>query len=228
MEHFPLSHRISRFFSIYSTWFFLHFKNITPNQISFLGTGFFILGPLCYIKGEYEFNLIGILFVWLGILLDFTDGEVARYRGLADGLGGVFVEPMTHDIKYAFLFVPLALGSYGSFPYPTLLIFLGFAATVSMLLFRLAKLRYVHIIFGGRQTEDAYRKSGEKAFYSKKTIKKAFGYFGGTASIASWLLLATILDKVYLIVIFYGLLFPAIYLLLLSKQYKGIKNIKKI
>lgn len=220
--------RFCRNFSIYFTWGFLHFKELTANQVTVLGTVFFVLGSLCFIKGDYWLNFIGIALLWLAHIVDLSDGEVARYRGFGGGIGGTFVEPMTHDIKYAVLFFSLALGEYSSFIYPTLLIFLGFAASVFKILFRLAKLRYISVILqSGRQSEQVYRKIGEKAFYSDKKLKRIVAFFGGTTNcILFWLPLAAIIDKVYLIVIFYGILSPLMYLVLLFKQYRGIKNIK--
>lgn len=220
--------RIARIFSIYFTWFFLHFK-ITPNQLSILGTGLFISGTLCFLEGLYWLNLVGVSLLFLGIMMDLVDGEVARYRGMAGGLGGNFIEPLTHDIKYAFLFIPLVLGEYRSFIYPSLLIFLGFSATISKILFRLTKLRYIHVILPLRPkgATQPVKENKEKAIYQNNLLKEILGYFGGTTSIVFWLFLAVIFDKVYLIIIFYGILFPIVYLILLLKQYRVIKNIKK-
>lgn len=220
--------RFFRNFSIYFTWFFLHLKGLTANQVTVLGTVLFVLGSLCFIKGYCWLNLLGLVFLWLAHIVDLSDGEVARYRGSGNGLGGTFVEPMTHDIKYAVFFVSLALGEYSSFSYPLLLIFLGFAASMSKTLLRLAKLRYISAVLqSGRQSEQAYREGGEKSFYSDKKLKRVVASFGGTTTcLIFWLPLAVIVDKVYLIVIFYGILYPLMYLVLLFKQYQGIKSIK--
>ena len=220
--------RFFRYFSIYFTWFFLHFKKLTANQITVWGTVIFVLGSLCFIKGEFWLNLTGVAFLWLAYIVDLSDGEVARYRGSGSGIGGSFVEPMTHDIKCAALFISLALGEYSSFAYPISLILLGFFASMFKVMLRLAKLRYVNAILqSGRQSEDAYRKTGEKAFYSDKKLKRIVGYLGGiTSGVVFWIPLAVIIDKVYLVVIFYGILSPLMYFVLLFKQYQGIKNIK--
>ena len=220
----PIVSRICRFFSIYFTWFFLHFKKFTPNQLTIAGTIIFIIGIFCYIKGEYWLNLLGVSFIWLSIILDYSDGEMARYRKTSR-VKGVWIESLTHDIKYAILFVPLALGAYSSFSYPALLFFLAFSASMFRVLFRLTMLRYINMILP-HQSEESYRKIGEKAFYSNKKLRRIFSNLGGTTEIIAWLSLATILDKVYLVVIFYGILFPLVYLVLLFKQYKGIKALK--
>ncbi|MFH1780855.1 MAG: CDP-alcohol phosphatidyltransferase family protein [Candidatus Nealsonbacteria bacterium] len=229
--------RIIRFFSIYFTWFFLHFKKFTANQLTVFSTVIFTAGVFCYIKGDYTWNIVGLLLVWIGIITDYSDGEMARYQRASLEktnpnqfnklqVQGTSLEGLTHDIKYAVLFVSLALGNYSSFPYPMLLLCLGFAASMAEVLGRLTKLRYIHSILP-IQTEKVYLAMSENKFYAKqnrlrKTIDKTFG---GTTGIATWLTLATLLDKVYLIVIFYGVLSSMVYLVLLYKQYKGFQKL---
>lgn len=229
--------RIARFFSIYFTWFFLHFKRFTANQMTVFGTIIFVTGVFCYLKGDYSWNILGILLVWLGIITDYSDGEMARYqRAFLEKtdpnqfnklqIKGTTLESLTHDIKYAVLFISLALGNYASFPYPTLLIFLGFAASMSEVLNRLTKLRYIHSILPV-QTEKVYLGISENKFYAKQNRLRRIidKTFSGTTGIVTWLTLATVLDKVYLVVIFYGILSPMIYSVLLYKQYKGFQKV---
>lgn len=229
--------RIVRFFSIYFTWFFLHFKKFTANQLTVLSTAIFVAGVFCYIRGDYSWNMVGILLIWVGIITDYSDGEMARYQRHSLEkkdpaqfsklqTKGTALEGLTHDIKYGVLFASLALGTYTSFPYPTLLLILGFAASMTQVLNRLTKLRYIHSILPV-QTEKVYVEMSEGKFYAKRNPLRLFidKVFGSTLEMTAWLTLATILNQVYLIVIFYGLLFPAIYLVLLYKQYKGFQKV---
>lgn len=229
--------RVIRFFSIYFTWLFLHFKFLTPNFVTVGSTIIFIAGGFCYILGEYWLNIVGLLLIWMGVILDYTDGEMARYcrAPIKDSNPekyqklqtiGTALEGLTHDVKYAALFVPLAIGASFSFPYPVFLFFLGFSASMAEVLGRLTKLRYIHNILP-IQTEKVYLAMGEKKFYAKqnKWRKMIDKTFNGTTGIATWLIFATLIDKVYLIVIFYGVLYPMIYSVLLYKQYKGYKKL---
>lgn len=232
-----ITSRSVRFFSIYFTWIFLHFKRITPNRLTVFGVFIYIAGALCFIKGDYLLNFLGIFLIWLSIVLDHSDGEMARYfraflKTDADRLSklqlkGIFLETFTHDIEFAILFIPLALGAYSSFPYPTLLIFLGFAASMSQILMRLAKLRYIHNFFPLKSAEESYHEIGKRAFYSKQGIlrKTIDRHLGSPVKIATWLSLAVIFDKVYLIVILYGIFFSMKYLMLLIKQYETFKKL---
>lgn len=229
--------RIIRFFSIYFTWFFLHFKKFTANQLTVVSTVIFVAGVFCYIKGDYSWNIAGLLLIWLGIITDYSDGEMARYQRASLEksdpnkfaklqMKGTALESLTHDIKYGALFASLALGTYASFSYPTLLLFLGFSASMAQVLGRLTKLRYIHSVLPV-QTEKVYLQMSENKFYAKRSSLRLLidKTFGSTLEIVAWLSLATILDKVYLIVLFYGILFPMIYSVLLYKQYKGFQKI---
>jgi phosphatidylglycerophosphate synthase len=219
---FALLARMARFFSIYFTWVFLHFKRITANKITIIGTILFVLGTLCYIAGEYWLNFAGIFLILIGFILDFTDGEVARYQGLAEGTGAVFFEPFSHDIKYAALFAPLTLGAYQSFPHFSVLV-LGFSALVFKMLFRFNKLRYAKLV------SSLSPKNSKVSSFPKKmrTINKIYVNIAGDTPIIFFLFILTIIDKVYLLLIFYGFLFPAVYFAKLFKQYKQYKKIIK-
>lgn len=230
--------RFLRFFSIYFTWFFLRFRKITADHVTIAGVMIFVMGAACYIWGYYWLNLIGIFLIWLSIIMDFSDGEVARYqRGSSINadpsrlnilqLKGSVLEGWTHDIKYGVLFLFLALGEYGSFPYPSLLILLGFAASMSQVLSRLTKLRYIHNFFPMKSAEDSYQEMSRKSMFAKqgRLRKLLSNTFGATCEIAIWLTLFTIIDKVYCVVIFYGIFFSMAYFVLALKQYKGFKKI---
>lgn len=229
--------RIVRFFSIYFTWFFLHFKKFTANQLTVFSTIIFVAGVFCYIKGDYVWNLVGLLLIWLGIITDYSDGEMARYQRASIEknnqalfsklqMKGTALEGLTHDIKYGVLFASLSLGTYTTVPYPTILLILGFGASMTQVLNRLTKLRYIHSVLPV-QTEKVYVEMSAGKFYAKRNPLRLFidKVFGSTLEMTAWLSLATILNQVYLIVIFYGLLFPAIYMVLLYKQYKGFQKV---
>lgn len=230
--------RIIRVFSIYLTWFFLCFKKITADHVTIASVAMFVLGAFCYVWGYYWLNLIGLALIWFSIVMDFSDGEVARYkRGSLEKtdperfkilqLKGSVLEGWTHDIKYGVLFLFLAVGEYSSFPYPSLLILLGFSASMSQVLSRLTKLRYIHNFFPIKSAEEAYQEMSRKSMFAKQGGLRKFlsNTFGATSEIAIWLTLATIIDKVYALVIFYGIFFSAAYFVLALKQYKGFKKI---
>lgn len=139
--------KLNRKMTVYLTWLLLH-TPLTPDQITYLGTVVTLAGFVLFLWNDPVAHWIGVALVFFSFLIDGSDGEVARYRkakGLAQNhfnLGGAYVEPMSHDIQYAFLFLPVGLGqaiATGSL----VPLVAAFVATVSKLLFRLAECRLV-------------------------------------------------------------------------------------
>ena len=87
---------LTRKISIYFTWFFLK-TNVSPNIITILMILCGILGFLFMIHHSIYNAIIGYIFMTLYLILDCSDGEVARYNNqtsvkgfFLDLLGSVF------------------------------------------------------------------------------------------------------------------------------------------
>jgi hypothetical protein len=132
--------RFVRIFSIYLTWVLLHTK-ITPNKVTLIGTFFCVTAPFLFILEDYTWNMVGIGLYLFGYVLDYCDGEIARYRKTA-GRGGLwFVEPATHDIQYAFIGPPIGIAAFvrtGN----VWMIALGFGLSLAKLLIRSLESKY--------------------------------------------------------------------------------------
>jgi len=123
--------RIYRRISIYITKLFLY-TPITPNQITLLGALIYMGGAALFTLGSPLMIIIGGLVVRASILLDYVDGNVARYRGTSSP-EGAFLDRLSDCIPQIFLFIFLAFGIYQSFPY--ILVFaIGCVAVMSILL----------------------------------------------------------------------------------------------
>lgn len=134
--------RLNRVFSIYLTWVFVRLP-FTPNQITVTGTLVFLVGCALFGFGNPTYNFIGWGLIVLSFLLDAVDGELARYRNVMKkfDLGGVYVEPVSHDVQYGFMFIPLGIGASvmtGTL-YPMIA---ASIATTCKLLFRLLEFRH--------------------------------------------------------------------------------------
>ena len=135
-----LSIRFFRLFSIYLTWLLLHTR-ITPNQITILGTSICVLSPFLFILNDPLWNIVAVALYILGYVLDYCDGEVARYRKTAGKAGLWYVEPASHDIQYGLFFIPLGFAAYQIDP-SIWMIVLGFSASLSKLLTRALESRF--------------------------------------------------------------------------------------
>ena len=105
----PLS-RLYYKISIYLTWICLNLK-MSANQVTILSGLIAILGGLLIASESIFVTLIGAMcFHLFAILLDMSDGEVARYRG-EGGVEGHYLDWFMHFITPTALVIGLFLGS---------------------------------------------------------------------------------------------------------------------
>jgi|GEM_PF-1250634 len=104
------SEKILNKFSIYFTWLFSK-TSITPNQITFLMIVNGIVGGVFLATGNYIHALMGSLFLYLFLVFDLVDGEVARYKKIFSRKGK-FLDFVANDIVFASTFLGLSLGIF--------------------------------------------------------------------------------------------------------------------
>ena len=114
--------------SIHITRFLLH-TTITANQVSLIRCFLHPLGAILFIFGNSLLALFGILAIMGDSILDFVDGEIARYRGTASPEGS-FIDDIPHFAGFVILFPCITFGVYRHFPH-ILVIILGCLATIA-------------------------------------------------------------------------------------------------
>ena len=99
--------KLSKYFyrpvSIYLTYIFLKL-NFSANTITLISILVTLLGSLLIIFGGISNIVLGLFCFWLFYLLDFCDGEVARYNN-ANSLSGHFFELIAHYVVNILFFV---------------------------------------------------------------------------------------------------------------------------
>ena len=214
--------RLNRFWAIYLTWIFIRLP-FTPNQITIAGTAVFLAGAACFLGGTRAWNLAGILLIMFSYALDAVDGELARYRKLPSkfDMGGVYVEPVSHDVQYGWMFLPIALGVFFKTGSPWAFV-AGFAATSGKLLFRLLEFRY-----------DAFRRYADETrgtvygWVTKRSTPSSFLYLlyrntAVTTGTIPLLLVASIVDRVDLFLYGYGAFLFALWLALFFRNARRV------
>lgn len=93
-----------RKFSIYLTWLLLHTK-LTPNSLTVVGLISSLLAAASLIGGYPYWASFFILFA---VIMDFSDGEVSRYRDQTS-LEGVYLDKVYIFIVHPVLFAGLAI-----------------------------------------------------------------------------------------------------------------------
>ena len=129
-----------RFFSVYLTKLALY-TSITPNQMTFLSVCVFLAGVSTFFFASMGWGLFGCFLIYLSVVLDGCDGELARIRGNRSGVGGIYTEPLSHDIQYALMFFPIAIGLVFAGVTPWILL-VAWVATVMKLLYRFLIVRF--------------------------------------------------------------------------------------
>ena len=132
--------RTVRFWLIYLTRVLAR-TPLTPNQITVISVLIFISGISLFIFNDYWFNLAGVALIYFSIIFDACDGEIARLKGNKTR-AGAYVEPVSHDIQYGLLFIPLTIGLCRA-GYGASIIYVGYFATIFKLWIRFLEFRFL-------------------------------------------------------------------------------------
>ncbi len=208
----------ARFFSIYLTRLFL-LTSITPNQITFLSVLVFFCGVGAFLLQQQTWAIVGACLVFFATVLDGCDGEVSRFRKLNSTVGALYSEPVSHDIQYGFMFIPLGLAATlerGTI-WP---LFFAFLAGSFKSVARLIESRHWTLLHSNITQEEI------------KVLRQAYKDRPWYLRLISWtkrniwtsnglilpLLLAAIFDRLDWYVYFYGVTFALLWALIFARQ----------
>ena len=141
-----------RFFSIYLTKALLYIRT-TPLQVTVASVILFLAGVLLFAWNDRSLALWGIVLIYVSTLLDGCNGELARLLDYRPEIGSRYIEPVSHDIQYGLMFIPLAIGAYSASG-SVLVIYAAFVATVSKLLNRFFIMRYDYTLATSQKNVD--------------------------------------------------------------------------
>jgi phosphatidylglycerophosphate synthase len=82
----------------------------SPNQITLASLGISAVAALFFATGNHTLLAVGALLVQLSIIVDCSDGEVARYAGVSSQLGA-WLDAATDRVKEYALYAGLAFGA---------------------------------------------------------------------------------------------------------------------
>lgn len=82
--------------------------SVTPNQVTLLSTIIGLIGAATILSANYWFRILGIIIWFVGYILDFCDGEIARYRSMQSEFGHWFDE-VTDRVKDVGLYTAITL-----------------------------------------------------------------------------------------------------------------------
>lgn len=102
--------RFGRLWSYPLTWFFYK-TPFTPNQITFFGFLMRIAGAALFVFNNTKLTLLGGLILWLGSVLDYVDGEIARLKNMQSTFGGWF-DGILDRISEVIIFTAIGINIY--------------------------------------------------------------------------------------------------------------------
>jgi len=100
-----------RIFSPYFAYFAVKI-HLTANQVTFFGSFLKVIGGILFITARFKYWLVGAFFFLIGNILDYSDGEVARFNEEESKEGGFLDCILGSALPNAFLFVFVAVGLY--------------------------------------------------------------------------------------------------------------------
>jgi phosphatidylglycerophosphate synthase len=99
-----------RFFSIPLSRRLLRW-GATANEVTIAGFAFAVFAGICFSIGNYAAGLAGALMYWISMVLDCSDGEVAR-ASLSDSKFGAWLETVTDYLSYFVVLGGIVLGDF--------------------------------------------------------------------------------------------------------------------
>ena len=139
---------VIRKLSIRITWLLLHTR-MSANTVTVLGILVGIAGALMLACNQFWVLVAGLVLLQLSFVIDFSDGEIARYRaqveGTATNAGGAYADWIGHYYVPAIAIGAVAYGAYSQSGHDWLLL----AALVAILsVVRVAYSARDHVLLG--------------------------------------------------------------------------------
>jgi len=217
-----------RSISIYITKVFLY-TPITANQT----TGLFIIVGLIAIwlftDGIYWKNVLASALFLLHYILDYVDGEIARYRGSCL-TSGVFLDLFGHALLNSAVFAGISFGVYHQYGDPVIFI-PGFVAAVSIGVSYATRYSNLFILdkkAGSHKRDNLSLKSSGrlkrlvKGLQLRRIISSPVLW--ATPGITHLALIFALADKMYIMLLFYAVTTPIYLICILYLNYKELRH----
>lgn len=191
--------------------FIIRYTTITPNQISIFSIIPGVLGIVFLAQGGYMNVLLGAVFSFLYLLLDATDGMVARIKNLKSPLG-TWIDGILGYIFVPFMMLAVAFGLKN---YLALLI--GAVAAVCF------PLQFTLVYY----YKSEIKKKNDRIKIPIVSKYDSLRYIYGSALFFPLLLLGAIFDKVIYVLLFFAICGNLFWMLLLGAQFLSLKKQKQ-
>jgi len=196
---------------------------LSPNQISLIGLSSFLASAFLFSFGNYAYNIIGGIFLLIGMSLDILDGMVARLK-LKTSKYGEWLEHIFDQISINFIIFGATMGLYIQTGYP-LLWMVGIFLIISHSLSSFINKTHKEIF-----DKDIVLLIDELGNSKKETVlKRSYKFFGLCAGSFLWILIGAFLNimLVSFLVIIVGVNLQMLILFVLGSIHNKVDSIKR-
>ncbi len=190
----------------------LTYLPITANQISLLSIALALISAVIISFSGYRYNILACLILQIVLILDCTDGMLARYRNCLTKYG-LYMEFLFHEIVPASLFFALGINAYKQID-NIIPVYLGGIIVLLIFFINISKGSKERIVLYNIQETGKiigyapYRLSDirNKSYINKfiATMTKALNSPGHFFTI---LLILAIFDRLYYVIFFYSIFY---------------------
>lgn len=193
---------------------------LSPNQITVLANIVQFLGVLLVALGEGAQQLLGLCVYYVGDLLDFVDGNIARYRNQTSTTG-VFLDQVGHVLMAPCFFVGLGYAASKAGSYDYLLVLLPvLAAFPALLSYQLVALRQ---FLPAEQIASVRSEEKESESRIKSILRKCISWpFHFKAELV---LIALLLQQLPALALFFCCYFPTRFFLQFLLDFRMIREV---
>ncbi len=222
-KNLNLKRKFFNHISIYLTKVLLY-TPITANQVTFLMLILGLISVVFFMKGQYIYSLVGVLFYNLYILFDWCDGEVARYSKVYS-FGGSYLDYMAHTIVNPLIILCIALGAYFNNPLPIpdyIFLIAGFSGAYSFMINQFARLKKYEMYLDKGKVKKLIKLQKRFKKGHENKIKKIFHNFFRLEMFGA-IVFFGILNLLPYLALIYGIILP---IMAFSRFYSEFKQEK--
>lgn len=182
----------------------LSYTKISPNTVTTVSLILAFIAAVFYYKADYAWLVIGTIILNISLILDYVDGELARYKKLSSTFGAWWDSICDRLTEYIIL-SSLIMGLYFKTLNPSALI-LGFFAMANLMMIPIIR-GLIRLNFKPKQKHEV--KLGKKF------------YLAGVDTFVVLVTITTLLNRVYYLLMIYAVLGTAVWI---RQIYRVIKN----
>lgn len=219
---------VLRGLSIYITWGLLH-TPITANQVTVLLIVIGLVGSLLLAFGDQWLSILGALMLFLHLVLDYVDGEVARCREASSPVGR-YLDLVTHKIVNPMVFAGLSFGVYHNDNTPGIFAF-GFLASAARMWVRDVRRIALRVLGDGRANYGALEEMAatrRSPLFDRIRSLGLHKFVCETFGIQTAILVGAVVNRLDIVVIFYGVVLPVLAIWQVYWWFRVIKSSRPV